>query len=395
MLRRLAVASAVFAAACAGQQKGDVSKQSAPVQERLRITNQPIFDVANCHPRELTLPQPLNQAGIIGALDSKRPQILECLVDPKNRGPEKQTRVTVKTTIDTTGGKHTVSGTNLTPSGAQCVQDVVDKAIPLAALPAGSEPVEHQVDFSHEVGSTPSVTFGINEGSDFSGTVRLAQATWCDCYTGFAEQTPPLLTARIKLQKGLEHPAEVTFEPSGSTEGDALAACLQPKIAALPASVTTDELTYPHRFIHLNSQAGENVANLPPELAFFQLDLVRSQRAADVALTFGMRDNAAGAYDAVVSQYQKTKNWRLIDELKAKCAALVSAADAWVAAIEAQQQTDQRTLELVQSLKAQDSSWADTEAGLQKALAQTGEDLKLAQARRQADEAACPKERKR
>src|SRR5512143_2611806 len=86
MLRRLAVASVLFTAACAGPQKQETAaKQAAPVQERLRITNQPAFDVATCHPRQLTLPQPPNQAAIIGALVSARPQVMECLVDPKNR----------------------------------------------------------------------------------------------------------------------------------------------------------------------------------------------------------------------------------------------------------------------------------------------------------------------
>lgn len=398
MLRRLAVASVVFTAACAGQQKQDTAgaaKQGAPVQERLKITNQPAFDVATCHPRQLTLPTPPNQAIIIGALVSARPQLLECLVDPKNRGPAQTTKVTVKTTVDSTGGKHAITGENLTPSGTQCMQAMVDKLAPFTALPAGAQPVEAQTEFVHEVGNSPTVTYGINEGSDFSGNVRLGQATWCDCYVNFASQPPPLLTARIKLKKGMATPVEVTFDPSGSTEGDALAACLQPKIAALPAKLSTDELTFPHRFIHFHSLAGENVANLPPELAFYQLELVRGQRAADAALAFGVRANAAETYDAVVAQYQKTKNWKLVDELKAKCAALVKSADGWVSALEAQQAADQSTLTLVQTLKAKDEGWAQVETATQGALGKTAEDLKTAQARRQADADACPKERKK
>ena len=139
-----------------------------------------------------------------------------------NRGPAQTTRVTVTTTVDTTGGKHAVTGENLTPAGTQCVQATVDKA-----------------DFIHEVGASPTVTFGINEGSGFSGAVRLGQTSWCDCYAQFANQPPPLLTARIKLVKNQPTPAEITFEPSGSTEGDALAACLKGKIATVPAKLTT------------------------------------------------------------------------------------------------------------------------------------------------------------
>ncbi len=399
MLRRLAVASVVFTTACAGTQKPDTAgataAQAAPVQERQKITNQPAFDVATCHPRQLTLPTLPNQAVIIGALVSARPQVLECLVDPKNRGPGQSTKVTVKTTVDTTGGKHAITGDNLSPSGTQCVQAMVDKLAPMAALPAGAQPVEAQTEFVHEVGNSPTVTFGINEGSDFSGNIRLGQTTWCDCYTSFTNTPPPLLTARIKLKKGMANAAEINFDPSGTTEGDALASCLKTKIAALPAKLSTDELTFPHRFIHFHSLASENVANLPPELGFYQLELVRGQRAADAALAFGVRANAAETYDAIVAEYTKTKNWRLIDSLKAKCADLVKAADGWVSALQAQQAADQSTLTLVQQLKAKDEGWTQVETATQGALGKTAEDLKTAQARRQADADACPKERKR
>jgi hypothetical protein len=396
MLRRLAIASFLVTAACAGQQKtGEAAAAAAAtVQERMRITNQPVFDVVVCHSRQLELPQPPNQGILVGALVSTRPQVMECLVDPKSRGQASTTRVTVKTSVTAQAATHTVTGENLTPAGQTCIQEAVNKLVPLQPLAQGSQPVEADTQFIHELNNSPAVTFGINEGSDFSGTVRLAQEQWCDCYAGFTTQAPPTLTAKIKLTKASQTPADITFEPSGSTEGDQLAACLKEKIAALPAKLSVDELSFPHRFIHFHAQATEPASTLPPELRFYQLELVRGQRAADAAITFGMRANAAEAYDAVVAKYQKTKDWKLIDELKAKCAALVKAADGWVAALEAQQQVDERTLTLVQELKAKDAAWGEVETASQTSLANTQKDLETAKQRRQADEAACPKERK-
>ncbi|HVG57590.1 MAG TPA: hypothetical protein VNA24_03490 [Hyalangium sp.] len=394
MLRRLAIASVLVTAACAGQQKtGDDAAAAATVQERMRITNQPYFDVALCHPKQLTLPQPPNQGILVGALVSTRPQVMECLVNPKHRGPAASTKVTVKTSVTDQAATHTITGENLTPEGQQCIQAVVNKAVQLQPLAQGTAPVEAETQFIHELNNSPSITFGINDGSDFSGEVRLAQEQWCDCYAGFADKAPPVLTAKITLKKASPTPADVTFEPSGSTEGDQLAACLKQKILALPAKVKSDELSFPHRFVHFHAQVSEPAANLPPELRFYQLEQVRSQRAADAAIAFGTRANAAETYDAIVSKYQKSKDWKLVPELKEKCAALVKAADTWVTALEAQLAVDQATVTLVSELKAKDEGWATVETASQGSLTNTQKDLETAKQRRQADEGACPKER--
>lgn len=394
MLRRLAIASVLVTTACASQQKGNAAAAAAAtVQERMRITNQPYFDVSLCHPRQLTLPQPPNQGILVGALVSTRPQVMECLVNPKSRGPAATTKVTVKTSVTDQAATHTITGENVTPEGQQCIQAAVDKAVQLQPLAKGAAPVEAETQFIHELNNSPSITFGINEGSDFSGEIRLAQEQWCDCYAGYADKAPPVLTAKITLKKASPTPADVTFEPSGSTEGDQLAACLKQKIIALPAKVKSDELSFPHRFVHFHAQVSEPAANLPPELRFYQLEQVRSQRAADAAIAFGTRANAAETYDAIVSKYQKSKDWKLVPELKEKCAALVKSADAWVSALEAQQAVDQATVTLVSELKAKDEGWANVETASQGTLTNTQKDLETAKQRRQADEAACPKER--
>lgn len=395
MLRRLAIGAVLVTAACAGQQKKEAAAAAAAtVQERMRITNQPVFDVAVCHPRTLELPQPPNQGILVGALVSTRSQVMECLVDPKDRGPAATTKVTIKTTVNDQAATHTITGENLTPDGQACVQNVVNKAVPVQPLAKGGTPVEAEASFIHELNNSPAVSFGVNEGSDFSGEVRLAQPQWCDCYAAFTTQAPPVLTAKITLKKASPTAADVTFEPSGNTEGDQLAACLKQKIMTLPAKVSSDELSFPHRFVHFHAQATEPAANLPPELRFYQLELVRGQRAADAAIAFGQRANAAEAYDAIVAKYQKSKDWKLVPELKEKCAALVKSADGWVSAIEAQQAAEQATVTLVQELKAKDEGWTAVEAKSQEALTATQKDLETAKQRRQADEGACPKERK-
>jgi hypothetical protein len=396
MLRRLAIASFLVTAACAGQQKtGEAAAAAAAtVQERMRITNQPVFDVAVCHQRQLELPQPPNQGILVGAIVSTRSQVMECLVDPKNRGPAPTTRVAIKTSVTDQAATHTITGENLTPEGQACAQNVVNTAVPVQPLAKGGAPVEAEASFIHELNNSPAVSFGVNEGSDFSGQVRLAQPQWCDCYAGYATQAPPMLTAKLTLKKASPTPADIAFEPSGNTEGDQLAACLKEKIMAMPVKVSSDELSFPHRFVHFHAQASEPAANLPPELRFYQLELVRGQRAADAAIAFGKRANAAEAYDAIVARYQKTKDWKLGPELKEKCATLVKAADSWVSAIEAQQTAEQATVTLVQELKAKDEGWAAVEAKSQEALTATQKDLETAKQRRQADEGACPKERK-
>src|SRR5712692_4696848 len=74
--------AAALGSACAGQ-KG----QTQPTVDKQRITNVSYFDLANCSPRSLNISAPVTQPTVVGFLIAARPQILECLVDPKSRGP--------------------------------------------------------------------------------------------------------------------------------------------------------------------------------------------------------------------------------------------------------------------------------------------------------------------
>ena len=393
MMRRIAIASllASAAAGCASTQQAQ-TQGSTTKEERMRISNQPPFDVSVCQTQLPALPQPANQGGLVGGLLFARPQVMECLVDPKSRGDAETTRVVVKTTVNDQGGTHAISGENLTPEGTACVQKAVDTLVPLTALAKGAQPVESESVFVHERGNSASVKFGANPGSDYSGAVRLAQPQWCDCYAGFTTVAPPTVRANITLKKTATTAADITFDPVGTPEGEQLTACLKGKLAAVPAKLDVDELKFPYRFVHFNSRATEPAADLQPELRFFQLDLVRNQRSADAAIAFGHRANAAEVYDAIVAQYQKTKDWKLVDELKSKCKVLVDASQAWVNAIDAQLKVDQTTLGLAQELKAKDASWADLEPKAQEVINNTQQDLDNAKKRLEADQGACPKE---
>jgi hypothetical protein len=397
MLRRLAVASFALTAACAGTQKTDAGAagggQNVPTEERVKITNQPPFDLVSCFPRELKMPEQASQGVVLGALLSARPQVLECLVDPKNRGPAPATKINVKTTLTDQGATHAISGENLTPEGTACIQKVLDTQVQPAALAKGAQPVEATIPFEHTASGLNSVSFGINEGSDFTGAVRLAQPTWCDCYANFKDKVPPTLTAKIRLVKAQQTPAEVTFEPSGSTEGDQLAACLQPKIAALPTKLSSDELGFGYRFVHFNSQASEEAsATLAPELRFLQLDLLRTQRAADQAMADGARGPAAQAFAEVVDRYQKTKNYKLFDELESKCNALVAADTRVTEATEGRLATEKAALAIATEMKAKDAEgWSEAEAATQKNLDETQKELAEAQKIATQDKGACPK----
>jgi hypothetical protein len=396
-VRCLLLASVVLASACVTQQ-ASTAWQATSVEQRMHITNQPPYDVAICHARGRALPQPANQGILSGAVVSTMPQVMECLVAPGSRGPEKTTRVLVRTHVTEEGGTHALAGENLTPEGQACVQGVVDTRVALVPLPRGTRPVESEASFVHDTSNNATVTFGINEGSDFSGAVRLAQASWCECYADFTHEAPPLLTAHVGLKKGRATPAEISFEPAGTPEGDRLAACLRERMMALPVALRAEELKFSYRFVHFHSRATEPTTGLPPELRFFQLELMRGQRAADSALAFGARANAAEVFQAAADRYKRSISRRqpdgdqmLLAELGAKCNGLVDSVRQWVKSLDAQLQLVQATLANVQELVARDAVWAEVEAKARADVHDTRQDLTAARQRLQADMDACPK----
>jgi hypothetical protein len=387
--RRIAVASAVLAtAACAPLPKGTKAAPAEPV----RITNQLPFDIAVCQVSAAgQVPAPTDPNILVGALMATRPSVMECLVAPTARGAEKTSRVLLKARATDQEAQHTLTGVNLTPEGEACVRKAVEAAAPLAVLPKGAAPVSAEVEFLHEQGRSLSVTLGTNAPSDYSGAVRLGQPRWCDCYAPYATQVPPTLEATVELVKGQATPGAITFAPAGSPEGDALAACLQQKLAAVPVPPPPDGVKFVRTFHHFNSRATAPAPGLAPQYRFFQGELVRNQRLAESTLALGVRASASSAYDAVVLQQQKTKGRKLLPELATRCGELTAADARWVSALAAQLQAEQQSLATAQELKAQEASWASAEASLQEAVAATQKDAANAQQQLEADQKSCPR----
>src|SRR5262245_29201066 len=109
MNRRILSALLFVGAGCATTQGAGETKQ-AETQQRERLINRSEFNVATCQATPTAIPVSTEET-VTGALANSRPLILECLVDPKTRGPEKETTVVVDTTVTDAGAQHQVSGT--------------------------------------------------------------------------------------------------------------------------------------------------------------------------------------------------------------------------------------------------------------------------------------------
>jgi hypothetical protein len=324
---------------------------------------------------------------------------MECLADPTRRGAEKETRVVIKSTLGAGGVESAVSGQNLTPEGEKCVKAALTRyfaTVPQLATPpaAGAAPVTAEIPVQHIAGVSPAVTLGVNEGSDITGTVRLMQSTWCDCYAEWKDAPPRTLKAKIKIAKGASAaPSDVSFEATNDPAADKVAACLKDKVKSLRFKVTPDEITLPYTFLFLHSAHDGGLPNAPPEIQFAQLDALRGQRAAAAVIAVGTRSVAAATYDDLVKKYKAKPASVQVEELKTKCADLLKADEGWVASIEKQVDIDQKTVELVTALAAKDPGWAKAQAASQSNLDATKKDLEQAKKIRTDDAGICPKER--
>jgi hypothetical protein len=401
MNHRLTVFFALALASCgpAQQEEAKDPAQAKPVAEQLRITNINQSDLAVCFPKAPAVPDKITGETLTGLLVAARPQIMECLADPKRRGAEKETRAVIKTTYGPGGVEHAVSGQNLTPDGETCLKQTLTRyfsSVPQLASPAaaGAAPITAEVPVQHIAGVSPAVTLGLNEGSDIAGTVRLMQSTWCDCYAEWKDAPPRPLKAKIKVTKGASvAPSDVSFEPTSDPAADKVAACLTDKVKGLRFKVSTDELTLPYTFLFLHSAHDGGLPNAPPEIQFSQLDSLRGQRAAAAVIAIGERSAAAGVYDGLVKQYKAKPASVKVEDLKARCADLLKADDGWVASIEKQIDIDQKTVALVSELAAKDQGWAKAQAAAQSNLDDTKKDLESAKKIRTDDAGICPKER--
>jgi len=378
---------------CGGaSQTGPAEGATGPVSTQQRVVNINPVDLGVCFQQAPALPEKINAEVLTGVLVAARPFVMECLVDPKSRGPADETSLALKTTLS--GGKlaHAITGQNVTPAGEQCIKAAVDRFAATAPdwekKAQAATSVNAEVQYKHIASVMPSVKMGVSEASDVAGAIRLAQGSFCDCYAPWKDADPVLLKAQVKLtQTGA--PA-VTMEPSQNPAGSQVAACLQPKVAALPLKTTATELTAPYTFMFLNSARGL-FDNAEPPIAFAQYELVRNQHLAAGVIAMGARTQAAEAYDALVNKYKKDPASVSLDQLKNGCGALTQADDAYITSLQKQLEVEQRALAMFTDLAAKDAAWAPVKDGTQSNVDETKKDIENGKKFKESDLQACPK----
>jgi hypothetical protein len=377
------------AVGCASQ-----SSATKTTEERQQIANITYFDLVNCNPPAHEVSSPLTPEALLGLLVAARPQVLECLADPKARGKARNIKFSVDTTATESGWEHRITHTDLTPEGEQCIKRTLDKLLDGWAKsverPKGT-PVTAHLEVEHVGGITPTVSFGANEASDLAGKIRLAEKDWCDCLEPWKDKAPYQLQAKITISQGNPNP-DITFSPSTAPEAQTIQTCLREKLIGLHLTTASNQLTLPYPFIFVNSAITEDLPDAPPDLKFTQLEGVRSQVAADSAIKLGNRLVTWNTYDAAVKQYKAKPQYSLVRSLKEKCAALVKADEEWVKALERRADVEQKTADLAISLKAQNPQWAEVEAAARKAAQTIKNDVETATKAKAADSASCPKE---
>jgi hypothetical protein len=182
----------------------------------------------------------------------------------------------------------------------------------------------------------------------------------------------------------------VAFDPAGSPEGEALAACLKQKMMALPVGQVTKDEQFSRFFNHYNARAAEPAADMAAELRFNQLELARQYRTGEAQFALGVHEGATDAFDAAILKSQRAKG-KMAGELATRCTQLLEAGTRLVSATEAQLKAEQAVLAGVQELKAKNPALAQVEAQLQAAADRTQEDLAHAQTRIKTDQETCSK----
>ncbi len=366
---------------------------TGPVSTQQRIVNINPVDLGVCFQQAPALPEKINAQVLTGLLVAARPLVMECLVDPKSRGPADETSLALKTTLS--GGKlaHAITGQNITPGGEQCIKAAVDRftatAPDWAAKSQTPTSVTAEVQYSHVASVMPSVKLGITEASDVAGAIRLAQGGFCDCYAPWKDADPAVLKAQVKLtQAGA--PA-VTIEPSTEPAATEVAACLQPKVAALPLKTTASELTAPYTFMFLSSARDALFTNAPTVLGFAQYEVVRNQRLARSVIAMGARTAAAEGYDALVQKYKKDPTSVTLEQLTNGCKALTDADDGYVAVLEKQLDLEQKAVAMLADAATKDAVWTPVKDATQINVDQTKKDIEMGKKYKADDLQACPK----
>ncbi|HYV45320.1 MAG TPA: hypothetical protein VFA20_10685 [Myxococcaceae bacterium] len=122
--------AAALALACATP-KPETTSEPVVKMVTSTVTNQTWFDLANCFGQAPSVPPRASDGVVVGLLQSANPQIMECMTDPRNRGPKERTVITVSTKVPETGvPEHTITSDNITPEGEACIRGVLAKVMP-------------------------------------------------------------------------------------------------------------------------------------------------------------------------------------------------------------------------------------------------------------------------
>lgn len=378
----------------------------APRVEQQQIQNLGYFDVATLFPAPPAVAGHAGTEALLGVEIAARPLVMECLVDPRNRGPEKRTHVVVDAALADSGVTHQVTGQNLTPAGAACVEGALrawTQAVPAltaknVAARDGATPIKSHLEYDHVTPASPAVVLGVNEASDIAGAIRLALPTWSECFSAWKAAPPRQLrvtvgAVRSKPVTPTVTLSTVTFDATTDATAGAVAACLTGKLKALQVKTPSGEsLTLPYIFRLVHSGVGDLLPDAPPELQFVELDLQRARRAAETAIAIGERGHAVVVYDDLVKRFKaKDKPEVTVEQLREKCAAMVMLDDKLIAAAEKQAATEDTTHRFTQDQKAKDPTWAEAEAGAAKSSADAHKDSESFKANKKLDEGACPK----
>jgi hypothetical protein len=387
----------VSLAACGGAEVPAPATPAGAKAEGQRVAAVDYFDVAAVTAAPPVLARRLGNEGLLGVDLAARPALLECLVDPRNRGGEKATHVVVEGAINGEGVQHKVSGTNLTPAGVACMEAALKAWT--KGIPAGpGAPVTSQMELDHVVGVQPAVGLGNGDASDLAAAVRLALPGFGECFAGWTSAAPRTLRATLRAAKPRDgSPAvllsSVAFDPTPDPVAGKVAACLEGKLKALPVKPPSgDSVTASVALRLVHSGIEGALPDAPPELQLVELDLQRARRLADVTLAVDEHAQALATYDELVRRYKSRGRPEVsLADLKDKCAALVAADDRLLAASERQSATEHATHHFAEARKAKDPSWTEAEATSAKSLAEAEKELAAHQGLRRIDEAACPK----
>jgi hypothetical protein len=368
------------------------------------------FDLAVCFAHPPNIEQPVSAVTLNGLWILAGPLWGECMSDTRFYVPGKTPGFKVTLTVNESGFTRTVDSDTLTAFGKKCVEDAVGKVTPaIQPLPPGSKPVT----FTQTVTDWPAaaqVRFGLNTASDVAATVRLAMPSLCSCFEPYKTGPDPKpIGLKVTLTPDPEKfraangdvpkPKEVTVAEGPPAP---VRTCISEKLVALTYPTTKSDIQFvvPYEFRFLNALAtSTDVAGLPDQAKFTQLDVMDVPRLAAAQLEQARLDAAGAKYNALVKDYQSLaksdpkKAHGMLKDLVNGCKQLVAEHEMYISVLENETKMREEQLTLATSLKAKDAAWAPAEAAVQKAVTDSQAEVAKARTAKANDEKICPKVR--